>query len=444
MIRTPLSHSGSVLESQKSSSEADLEIEAKNSLNPQTLDPDRKMEAEENRDCVICSEEVLCMGQLEKRTGFNCAVCQKASHFKCAGVSDMKNGCLPKAVLVFINCSAMKLPFEKLLFCEDCSADDFEDCSADTGTSSKSAPSAPPCSTSADPVARAAIQKLEQATSEISAKLGFLVDFLAPADLPEGKMKDNQLGQQQHTSYSSAAQKGVTGLSGLVTYACVEAQKQMSEAEMMARTVIADGVPETNDSSPWNDAKSLLAMLNLRELIPQEVHRLGQNKGSKPRKLKIICQNVFDHDYLLGNRVRQGLRHRNFPVQGIFLNPSTPGSERREGFLLRCRRNELNKGVSEENQFFVYRPENRLVRKIDGRVDWNWSDDDFPEWVRRFEEKEERQRSERSSQRQDQNQNQNAYSYTSNSKSLLAGGKRQNFGWRTVGPGGRVRNLQRN
>ncbi len=66
MIRTPLSHSGSVLESQKSSSEADLEIEVKNSLNPQTLDPDLKMKAEENRDCVICSEEVLCMGQLEK------------------------------------------------------------------------------------------------------------------------------------------------------------------------------------------------------------------------------------------------------------------------------------------------------------------------------------------------------------------------------------------
>ncbi len=178
--------------------------------------------------------------------------------------------------------------------------------------------------------------------------------------------------------------------------ACVQAQKQVTEAELMSRTVIFDGVPE--QGSETSDAQTLLAMLGLRQLIPQEVHRLGQRKNGKPRKLKVICKMVSDRDYLLGESVRAVLRDRKFPIQGIYVNPSTPSSERRLGFLLRARRNELNQGSSEDDSYFLFRDENCIVRKEADFVDWAWRDDGFEDWVNDFEANEEKQRFQRSEQ----------------------------------------------
>ncbi len=359
--------------------------------------------AEKDKCCQMCEETVLCDGTEKKRNGFRCPGCFAELHFKCTRLSDYKSGLLPTAVLALLGNPFMKVPLDCLFYCADCEPGDGNGKQEVAESEVKGM---------VDVEARAALKDLTVGHAAVQSKLDCLVQFL----MPDGGQK-MELNPTSGGTYAGALEKGLPAMSGLsaaVKTACIEAQQQLSEAEKMGRTVVVDGLPEVG--SDLRDAQELLAVLGLKSLLPQEVHRLGARKGSKPRKLKIVCSTDYDYEFLLSGQVRTRLRDPNFPVQGVFVNPSTSSADRRLGFLLRQRRNDLNQTVEdEEDYFFVMREEQRLVRKLNGKPDWAWIDDDFEDWIKDFEQKEERNRmgalqnrSNREERRSDVKQNQSS------------------------------------
>ncbi len=342
--------------------------------------------------CSTCSKDALIAGLLEKRNGFSCAGCGEILHFDCAGFQTYNTGVLPKAVSVFFATVSVKIPLEKVLFCANCSPTEGEVKSSGNEDEEMS---------TIDVEAREAIQKLQETSVAISAKLDFIADFLTPPDsLTESNIVVEGKAPNQSSSYARVAQNGTSGFSGLLTQACVQAQKDFSEAELMKHTVIFDNLPEKG--SDWNDAVELLHALYLSNIQPEETFRLGMKKRGKPRKLKVILRTIADKETVLGPQVRRYLRDSRFPFQGVYVNPSRPFEERKTDYLLRQRRKELNQGLNEDDQFFVYRAEQRLVKKENGQVDWNWKDDEFCQWAKDFEEKQERERESAKNSRQSQ------------------------------------------
>ncbi len=126
-------------------------------------------------------------------------------------------------------------------------------------------------------------------------------------------------------------------------------------------------------------------------------------------------------------------------MKGIFVNPSLPSEDRRRDFLLRQRRNELNEELSDEDSFFLHRQEGRLIRKINGKPDWSWVDDDFADWVQQYEEREAEQRK-LQQQRRPQKETNYSQKQWRNSQPLTGGNrpKLSDSQWRVVGRRGRV------
>ncbi len=146
--------------------------------------------------CPDCSEEAVCDGPLDKRTGFQCPGCEQQFHFKCNGLAKTK--CLTGTALILLQHKAMKIPIDKLFYCDDCTPED----SLNSDKSAKSPQDA------IDLTARAAIQKLEAASVAISAKLDFVVDFLTPSDRSQVKPQQTDSNVQQQPSYAGVAQRG--------------------------------------------------------------------------------------------------------------------------------------------------------------------------------------------------------------------------------------------
>ncbi len=338
--------------------------------------------------CCACNKDVQKTGNPENRTGFLCVKCQAVLHFSCAGLETYKTGVLPKAVIAFFDCSSVKIPLEKVLFCPHCSpSHDGEGRNPGDEDEQESL---------VDVGAWQAVEKLELVTAAISAKLDsnsakldFIADFLTPPDIQvEDVNEEEEKLQSSGQSCAGMAKMGTYGLSGMVAHACVQAQKEISEAELMSRTVIFDNVPEK--SSDWKDAEELFHALYLTHLRPEEIFRLGVKRKGKPRKLKVILRSVADKETVLGPQIRQYLRDSHFPFQGVYVNPSRPFEEPKMDYLIRQRKKELNQQLNEEDQYFIFRAEHRLVKKENGQADWNWKDDGFNQWVKDFEEKEER------------------------------------------------------
>ncbi len=351
--------------------------------------PEMSVSADSVHDsaCLDCGNDTLTEGPLNKRTGFNCPGCTKSLHFNCAKISENANGCLPRALIALFASPALKVRYDDLLFCPDCGLE----CEPEQIEGAENTKEI-----AVDKEAWVQLQNLQSAMKEMQAKLSLLIDFLVPDSDPAQANSAVKLGCAENIlpnvalasgpTYASTAQKGVKGFSAIVRTAVVEANLEIDEAEKMSRTVIFDNVPEIQ--TPATDSNHLLHLLSLDGLVPEEVLRLGRPYGQKPRKLKIICRSVFDRDVLLGSRVQDCLRDPNFPVRGVYVNPSASSGERRMGFLLRKRWNLLNEDSDEENSYFISRKEHRLVKKVNGKPEWEWMDEGFDDWVQGFEEKE--------------------------------------------------------
>ncbi len=321
--------------------------------------------------CGDCASTVITYGPLDKRTGFCCCDCQKPLHFKCKGLTTYKNGLLANAVISFFDSDFVKSAIESMLICGECMPTSLSNEPKENGDDLSAV----------DLEARASLAKLETANKEITTKLDFLVSFLVPSEAPMDVADHGS--EAAAPSYADVAKVGSSGLQSIVRTACVEAQKQVTERDRMKRTVIIDGVPEGRTEG--EDALQLMKALGMPTFPIAEAHRLGQRKGPRPRKLKIVCNSETDQRFLLGSQVQDVLHSSSFPLRNVYLNPSRSSEERRHFFLLRQRRNLLNKNLATEDAYFLHRHDGRLVKKVDGRPDWGWIDSDFEEWVADFE-----------------------------------------------------------
>ncbi len=339
--------------------------------------------------CEDCSSTAVCAGLLEKRTGFCCCGCLRAFHFKCKGLTTYKNGLLPNAVLSFFDCNSVKVEIEKVLFCDDCEPKDLstnlesvfagtqQEAELDQDISKRKVEVY-----AIDKEARGTLEKMQEANEEMKAKLDFLVNFFVPPDPPT--VKPDIRGEVSVQSYAEKVTSGTSGLQSMVRTACAEAQRQVTETDRMKRTVIFDGVPEGRTEG--EDANHLMKALGIPSFPIAEVHRLGFRKGARPRKLKIVCNSETDQRFLLGGQIQEVLHSSSFPLKDVYMNPSTSSEERRFLFLLRQRRNFLNRNLLPENSYFLHRGDGRLIKKTAGRPEWSWLDTNFDDWVAKFEE----------------------------------------------------------
>ncbi len=379
--------------------------------------------------CESCCTGAICSGPLQKRTGFLCKQCSKATHYKCSGFDVYKkDGVLPNAVVAFFERKAVKVSFDDILFCETCSPPDG-DLAAEgnsVGDSLNQDIAEKKMQVEAvDLQARQMLKSVQEANGAMRAKLDFLVDFLVPPDqspVQEAAASETKIAQP---SYSATLKTGLSGFQSIVTTACAEAQRQFTESEKMSRSLIYDGVPE--GSSEAADASKLFDTLGLSQFRFAEAHRLGVRTGRRPRKLKVVCHSVTDQRFLLSARIQEIMRSDSFPIRDCFVNPSRPSEERRQDFLLRQRRNFLNRDSASEDSYFIHRGEGRLIRKVDGRPDWSWSDDGFDQWLQRFAEEERKARMQRLDRKPKQN-----YAGGNSQRLSSSGG-----GWTKVGPNGR-------
>lgn len=133
-----------------------------------------------------------------------------------------------------------------------------------------------------------------------------------------------------------------------------------SHEDNRLRTVVIDGLPEA--ANPEGDRTNLSRLLSDLRVPDGAVgfRRLGKRprgEAHRPRKVKIQLASQDLARQLLTPGLRRSLRSPEWEerLPGLFISPARTKQERKELFLLRRRRDELNKAAEEAK-----RADNRL------------------------------------------------------------------------------------
>ena len=251
--------------------------------------------------------------------------------------------------------------------------------------------------------------------SNICAPDGFLTAFrnvhvkldnllAGQEELREGLavMKEETVAAVHDTSASAPAPDSnitwaqvVAGSKTAAKAAMKELAKEDAEAELRGRTAVLDNFPLPGDGqTDRENIQELLGKLEQGRAEVDHVRRIGAelpaqgNRPAKPRKLKVVFKEAGDQAVFVGKETRAKLREPEWErdLPRLFVTPSRTADQRHRLWLLRRRRNALNRNLPRDSQWILDSIRYRLWKKENGQVDWNVKDAPVESWCLEYDD----------------------------------------------------------
>ena len=313
---------------------------------------------------------------MDEHCGFVCQCCDRAYHFTCVSEKldqlTNKNGTLKSEARAFLSCGIT------ILACPACVRKNnvLAKIPASLGDGMK-------MMSEEVKAIRKSVEAVVRDQETVKEQVTSINTFL-------GKDAENDDPSSPKPSYAAMARKG-GNLAALVSTVIQEASVKNAEAELRARSVVVDNLPQSRTQTDREQVEKITSALGINATIV-DVHRMGKPEGPgsrRPRKLKVVLATIQDHARLTAPETRYRLRQQELEEEypKLYINPSRSSQDRHRLWLLRRRRDHLNSNIKNiGSQWIVDSRRLRLWKKVGGDVDRNIADSYFEDWAAEFEE----------------------------------------------------------